>query len=208
MSTLLKPLSVREELLKREIRLLTPEVFKKIFHTPSYVTKYFLEKQTKEGLFFRLKKGVYGLKTDPPSEVEIANYLYRPSYISFEYALAYYNILPEAPQVVTSATTKPSRLFFTERINYSYRTIKKEVYTGYFLEKKDGRSFLIAEPEKAFLDHLYFVILRKSSYFERLFINFIEKRHYKTGGLKREKILKYATFYKKKQLIDLLKKIL
>ena len=208
MSTLLKPLFVRDELLKREIHLLTPEIFNKIFRTPSYVTKYFLERQTKEGLFFRLKKGLYALKTDPPSEVEIANFLYRPSYISFEYALAYYNILPEMPYLVTSATTKPSRLFTTNSTSYSYRSIKEEIYTGYYLEKKDGKSFLIAEPEKALLDHLYFVSLRKSPHFERLFINLVQDKHYKTGGLKKKKIWQYANLYKKRQLTDLLKKFL
>src|SRR3990167_4814510 len=143
MYTLMKPIVVREELKKRNIKIFTPDIFSRTFQISSYKTKYFLERQAKDGFLLRLKKGLYTLKTDLPSEEEMANALYQPSYISFEYALAYYNILPEMPYTITSATTKPTRLFTTQSTVYSYRTIKLSAYTGYFLEKKDKKSFLI-----------------------------------------------------------------
>ena len=168
MYTLLKPLKVREELLRRGVKVFTPHLFARIFGLNPVTTKHFLENQTIQGFLLRLKKGVYTLKSDPPSEEEVANTLYQPSYISFEYALAYYGILPEMSYVVTSATTKATRLFTTDTTSFSYRTIKPEAYTGYSLIKKDNRSFSIAEFEKALVDYLYFVSLRKQDLNDRL----------------------------------------
>ena len=168
MYTLLKPIKIREEFLKRKIRIFTAWDFRRIFKTPSNSTKYFLEKQVKEGFLIRLKRGLYGLKTDQPAEEEIANVLYRPSYLSFEYALAYYNLIPEMVYTITSATTKPTRLFTIESIAFSYRTIKKEAFTGYSLRSYENKTFLIADKEKALVDHLYFVSLRKSRHNDRL----------------------------------------
>lgn len=197
MSTLLKPLLVRDELLRRGIRVFTPQVFSRIFESNPHVTKYFLETQTQEGLLLRLKKGVYALKTDPPSEEEIANALYRPSYISFEYALAYYQILPEMTYTVTSATTKPTRLFKTGATAYSYRTIKDPAYTGYSLVKKKDRSFLIAEAEKALVDYLYFVSLHKAPLNDRLSLR-----------LNKGKLKGYIQLFESRQLEKLAKQFL
>ena len=107
----MKPIKVREELINRHLRIFTPEEFRRIFDLASYQSKYFLETQVKEGLFIRLKKGLYTLQTDLPSEEEIANKLYMPSYISFEYALGYYQLIPEMVYTITSATSKPTRKF-------------------------------------------------------------------------------------------------
>jgi predicted transcriptional regulator of viral defense system len=94
MYNLLKPLSVREELLQRNIRIFTSREFSLLLQLNLYQTKYALAELVKEGLLVRLKRGVYALKTDPPNEKEIANALYRPSYISFDYALAYHGLIP------------------------------------------------------------------------------------------------------------------
>lgn len=200
MSTLLKPIPVREELLKRGIHAFTSQVFTRIFRSSPTATKYFLETQTQNGLLVRLKKRIYALKTDLPSEEEIANVLYQPSYISFEYAMAYYNILPEMTYTITSATTKPTRLFTTEKIAYSYRTIKDSAYTGYSLIKKESHSFLLAEPEKALVDYLYFVSLRKIGLNDRLLIRLKKLNYYKTDGLRKDKIIAYAKLFANKQL--------
>jgi predicted transcriptional regulator of viral defense system len=197
MSTLLKPLQVREELLKRHIRIFSPYEFGRLFRTPAYTTKYFLEEQVRQGLFVRLKKGVYALKTDLPSEEEIANALYKPSYISFEYALAYYNMLPEMPYNITCATTKPTRVFTTASLSFGYYTIKKEAYTGYSLVKSDIKSFLIADPEKALVDYIYFETLGKRPHNDRLMLKNIDK----------EKLMHYARLYQRKSLINCVKDI-
>lgn len=199
MSTLLKPFLVREELLERNIHVFTPEEFKRLFKISSYQTKYFLEEWSKKGLFLHLKKGLYTLKTDIPSEEEIANKLYKPSYLSFEYALAYYNILPEMVYQVTSATTKPTRTFIVEDNKvFTYFKIKQKTYTGYQLIKKEEKIFVIAEPEKALVDYLYFVLLGKKPFNDRL----------RTSSLNKEKIFMYTKLYKRVKLAGLVEKVL
>jgi len=202
MYTLLKPIKVREELLAKGTRIFTGRDFMRVFQTSPFSTKYFLERQVNEGFLIRLKKGLYSLKTDLPTEGEIANVLYRPSYLSFEYALAYYHLIPEMPYTITSATTKPTRLFTTANLAFSYRTIKKEAFTGYY--KPDNQAFLVAEKEKALVDYLYFVSLRKSPSNERLIKNLRLKGYYKITGLKEKKIRFFAGLFKRRQLTDLI----
>lgn len=176
MSTLLKPLKVREVLLGKRIKFITPDLFGRVFLTKPHQTKYFLEHQTEEGLFLRLKKGLYALKTDPPGEEEIANRLYAPSYLSFEYALAYYGILLESPYTITCATTKPTRLFEISDLAYSYNSISVKAYTGYYLKKVGNKEFLIAEPEKALADYLYFAKINHREPNNRLDIRSLDQK--------------------------------
>jgi len=216
MNTLLKPLQVRETLLKKNVRTFTVQDFESIFHTTPKQTKLFLRRQTEEGLLARLKQGMYALQTDFPSGEIIANSLYRPSYISFEYALAFWGILPEMPYSITSATTKPTRDFVVNSRAYSYFTIKPEAYTGYrlvssnnrislkddfvyFSEMENNKAFLIAEPEKALVDYLYFVSLGKRSMNDRLYI--------KPGMLSKRKLVAYAKLYNRKKLMELVKAV-
>lgn len=195
MYTLLKPFLVREELLKRGLRLFTPSQFSQIFEIPRLKTKRYLKKWIKEGFIIRLKQGLYALKSDLPSEEEIANRLYQPSYLSFEYALAFYNILPEMTYIVTSATTKPTRQFSVVSKPFSYLKIKQQAYTGYGVTRVGEKSFLIAEPEKALVDYLYFVALGKKTLNERLNL----------ANLNKEKIMEFAKLYNRPKLNKLIR---
>lgn len=198
MSTLLKPFIVRAELLKRNLRIFTPREFGRLFRATPEQTKYFLEEQTKVGLFLRLKRGLYALQDPLPSEQEIANRLYRPSYISFEYALALYHVLPEMVYVVTSASTKPTRTFTVAEKTFSYLTIKKEAFTGYAPAQRDGRTILLAEPEKALVDYFYFVALGKKAMNERLNLS----------ALNASKIKNYARLFQRSKLEQLIRQAL
>lgn len=197
MYTLLKPLLVRERLLEKGIVIFTPLEFGRIFGLEDYKTKYFLEKWVKEEILIRLKRGIYTLKTDLPGEEEIANRLYKPSYLSFEYALSYYNILPEMPYVITSATTKPTRTFTTDSKTFTFLKIKREAYAGYVLIKEGKKAFLIAEPEKALIDYLYFVAIGKKPFNDRLNISLLDK----------EKLIEYAKYYNRGKLFTLIKNL-
>jgi len=199
-----KPLSVREELLKRKIRIFTNQQFALIFDLSPYQVEYSLNRLVKEGLLTRLKKGVYVLKINPPSEEEIANVLYKPSYISFEYALAYYNIIPEMTYQITSATTKPTRLFKVGYNSFTYYTIKLEAYTGYTLVQRGEKRFYIAEPEKALVDYLYIISLGQRSLLGGRSMN--DRMELKS--LDKEKILIFARLYDWPRLDRLIKEVL
>ena len=204
MYNLVKPLSVREELLKRKIRIFTNQQFALIFDLSPYQVEYSLNRLVKEGLLTRLKKGDYVLKINPPSEEEIANVLYKPSYISFEYALAYYNIIPEMTYQITSATTKPTRLFKVGYNSFTYYTIKLEAYTGYTLVQRGEKRFYIAEPEKALVDYLYIISLGQRSLLGGRSMN--DRMELKS--LDKEKILIFARLYDWPRLDRLIKEVL
>jgi predicted transcriptional regulator of viral defense system len=204
MYNLVKPLTTREELLKRKIRIFSNLEFTQIFGLSPYQAEYELRQLTDEGLLSRLKRGLYVLKTDPPSEEEVANALYKPSYISFEYALAYYNIIPEMTYQITSATTKPTRLFTTNHSVFSYYTIKQEAYTGYVLAQRGEKWFYIADREKALVDYLYIISLGQRVISGGRFLN----DRLNLQNLNRDKILIYAQLYHWSKLDKLVEEVL
>lgn len=193
----MKPFLIREELLKRGMRVFTPLTFSRVFPKSQEQIQYFLETQTSQGLLIRLKRGLYALKTDLPSDEEIANVLYEPAYISFEYALARYGIIPESPYNLTSATTNPTRIFTISNQTYSYYTIKQEAYTGYFLENVNNRQVLIAEPEKALADYLYFVAIGQRSFNDRFYVSKLDKN----------KLKKYSKLFERDKILELIAKL-
>lgn len=87
----------------------------------------------------------------------ISNNILGPSYISFDYALSYYNLIPEAVYHITSATTKRSKKFETNYGTFNYKQIKKELFgIGLTIESLNSCNFLIAKKEKALCDKIYY----------------------------------------------------
>jgi len=113
----------------------------------------------KKGYLLQLKKGVYVLnepfrKVLPPLRF-IANYLVSPSYLTLEYALGFYDLIPEKVTVYSSFTTKKTQVFKTQLGVFEYRSVKTSLFSG-FTKAVDGRQeFFIATPEKAILDFFY-----------------------------------------------------
>lgn len=196
MYTLVKPLEVREKLLEKGIKVFTPREFGNVFSLKNSLVKHFLENQTRKGFLLRLKRGLYALNTDQPGEEEVANIMYRPSYLSLEYALSIYGIIPETVYEVTSVTTKPTRVFETMDRAFSYYSIKVEAYTGYSLMNSFNKSYLIADKEKALADYFYFQALGKRSENDRIDL----------GEINKSKLLGYAKLFKNKKLLKIIDK--
>jgi len=114
---------------------------------------------TKQGVLIRLKKGLYtfgGLYQDSVDSIAIANRLYAPSYVSFDYALSYYGLIPERVYEVTSATLHAKKVFDTPLGRFSYRPVPMDVYAlgvDWLYDEQDGGKF-IATPEKALCDKI------------------------------------------------------
>jgi len=113
-----------------------------------------------KGEIVRVKKGLYilgeSLRRRPFCRELLANLIYGPSYVSLEYALHYHGLTPERVETITSVTCGRSRAFDTPIGNFSYRIIPIRAFrTGMDrVELDDGRSFLIAIPEKALADRI------------------------------------------------------
>lgn len=191
-------INIRAMILEKNVRTFTARDLSSLLTYSPRKSLYYLEKSVKEGLFIQLKRGLYCLKTDPPPEEEIANQLYQPSYLSFEYALAYYSILPEMVYTVTSATTKPTRKFDVENKSFTYTSIKMSAYTGYGLKIADNRRFFIAEPEKAIVDYLYLVSLGRRQTNDRLNVANLDVR----------KIKEYTKLFHRPMLLPLVTSVI
>ncbi len=110
----------------------------------------------------RVKKGLYvfgpELSREPYSKETLANLIYGPSYISLEYALSFYGLIPERIETVTSITNKRIKYFNTPIGNFSYKYINPAIYSyGITLYQiNEYHNILIASKEKALSDLLYF----------------------------------------------------
>jgi hypothetical protein len=114
----------------------------------------------RKGVIIRVKKGLYVFgeheRRRPYSREILANLIYGPSYISLEYALWHYGLIPERVEAVTSVTVGRSRKFSTPLGLFAYRMIPMAAFRAGMdqMEMEDGRSYLIAVPEKALADKL------------------------------------------------------
>ena len=112
----------------------------------------------RRGELLRVRKGLYAVAPEyreAPLSLEImANILYGPSYLTLEYALSWYGMMPERATELTSVCLGRSREFRSAVGNFSYCSIRKAAYTeGYVLTAiPDGRTFLMATREKALVD--------------------------------------------------------
>lgn len=158
------------------LKVFSGQDFQAVTRASEVAAKFMLIRYTKKGLLRKLKRGLYVSTNRMPSPWSIANQLYRPSYLSLESALSYYGLIPESVFSVTSVTTKTTREFETEDRLYVYRTIKRRAFGGYRSVEISGEPVMIAEPEKAVADYLYFVFLKKASLNERLSLSGVKAR--------------------------------
>jgi len=112
------------------------------------------------GEIIRIKKGLYCFsevfRREPIRREYLANLIYGPSYVSLEYALSIYGLIPERVETVTSVTCRRSRNFDTAFGRFSYRMLEISRYsTGATLDSRGSVSFLVASPEKALADKVW-----------------------------------------------------
>ncbi|MBI5411563.1 hypothetical protein HZA43_00115 [Candidatus Peregrinibacteria bacterium] len=111
------------------------------------------------GVLTRALKGFYYLTLHKPTGFQLANFFLQPSYISLESALNYYGILVQSPQQITSVTTKLTRTIESGGAFFSYAHLAQSYFSDY--QMVDG--FLIATPEKALVDAMFFTALGRGS---------------------------------------------
>ena len=118
-----------------------------------------LTRWQKRGLLVPLRKGIYVLNPDDRKiEAEpavIANALYEPSYVSLEYALNFYGLIPEAVKDVTCVSTRKTAKFDNPLGTFRYQHIHPKAFRGFKKVGAGQGAFFIAEAEKAVVDFLY-----------------------------------------------------
>ncbi|MCL4377950.1 MAG: hypothetical protein M1409_06170, partial [Actinobacteria bacterium] len=109
------------------------------------------------GKIIRLTRGFYTLNLSTVDWESLACEILKPSYISLEYALWRYGIINEIPARITLITTKKHRIYNLLSNTFEYSYINPKIFMGYRIEK----NILIAEKEKALLDEVYLINLKK-----------------------------------------------
>ena len=116
-----------------------------------------LTREVNKGNLIKIVNGLY--ETDPNTPAYLlASSIYGPSYISFEYALSYYGLIPERVNVVTCATLnkKKKKKYNTYFGTFTYRDIPSLAYPEQVILMNEGHySYQIATKEKALCDKLY-----------------------------------------------------
>lgn len=187
---------------EKRVSIFTTYDVVRLFKVSPVAANFFVFRNTKKGLLIRLKKSqkgsLYCLRDKLPSQYLMANRIYEPSYISFDTALSFHGIIPETIYTITSATTKATREFRANNNHFVYYRIKKSVYTGYRPINYLSETILMAEPEKALADYLYFVDLKKRQLsYDRL--NFKK--------LSKSKLIKLAKLFNRPSMLNLVKQI-
>jgi hypothetical protein len=114
-----------------------------------------------QGKLLHIRRGLYCLTKimgypTPPHPFELSQHIYAPSYISFESALAYHQLIPETVYAVTSACAKRSKTFNTPLGIFSYLHLPLEnFYTEVMLVREQHYQFFIAKPWKAICDYVF-----------------------------------------------------
>lgn len=117
-----------------------------------------ISRDVKSGELFAISKGLYETDKSTPGHY-LASYIYGPSYLSFDYALSKYGMIPEAVyKTYTSATFKKNKKKTYSNVfgDFLYRDVPEGIYMfGVKAVVENGYTYHIATPEKAICDKLY-----------------------------------------------------
>jgi hypothetical protein len=117
-----------------------------------------IKRMVKGGEIIRIKQALYVLSGRNASKALLANVLYGPSYLSLDYALSHYGLIPERVVEFTSITTKNAKIYRTPLGRFSYIKSPKCLYAKAIKieTNRAGASYLMASPEKALIDKVLF----------------------------------------------------
>lgn len=150
-----------EEILKKTPNDLLTEAELSVIIGKSDASRHnMLKRAIAKGTLLHVRRGLYYLgepyRRASVNPYELAQKIYGPSYISFESALAYWGLIPEAVYSVTSASTKRAREFKTPLGEFSYTQVPVRVFI-YGVERliQGPHAILMATPLKALTDYVY-----------------------------------------------------
>jgi hypothetical protein len=151
----------------------------------------------KRGDVLRLKKGIYTLaekhRRSPVSALALADPLYRPSYVSLEWALSHYGLIPEAAGSLTCVTPLKTARLTNPLGRFLYHHIAPAYFFGYSRQVRPAPHF-IAAPEKAVLDFIHLSIPRSEELTPALIIQ--GYRFQNLGFLKKRRLVEMLSRFR------------
>jgi predicted transcriptional regulator of viral defense system len=88
----------------------------------------------------------------------IANTVVHPSYLSLEWALQYYEMIPEYVPNPTSITTNRGIRFTAQKTLFLYHHVQFSFFAGYTQTQHNNHTLYVASPEKALMDKIYIFV--------------------------------------------------
>lgn len=115
-----------------------------------------IKRDANNGIIFRLNRGLYETdrKVDP---CLLASSILSPSYLSFDWALSYYGLIPEKVIAITSASlrVRKNKTFINVFGRYEYSDIPSSAFSEGLTYLESGEYMVkIATKEKAICDSL------------------------------------------------------
>lgn len=173
-----------------------------LLDNPAYFRRQLSDWKKKKWLI-ELKKGMYVINDlyfkEKLSPLYLANQIYHPSYISLEYALSEYELIPERVNVITSIATRKTAYFKNDFGMFKYTKVKNNCFLGYKMIDINGQKVLYATKEKALLDYLY--INSRLDNFDA----FNELRIQNLESLSWKKLYEYSDRFKNAKLVRTVK---
>ncbi len=114
-------------------------------------------REVKNGNLIKIVNGLYETDSNINGYL-LAGSIYGPSYLSFDFALSYYGLIPEKVTAFTSATCnkKKKKSYDNQFGTFLYRDVPVAVYPlGINVIEEREYVYQIATPEKALCDKLY-----------------------------------------------------
>ena len=157
-----------------------------------------ISRDIRDGKLFKIINGLYETNSNTPGYL-LAGNIFGPSYISFEYALSFYELIPERVTTITCATfnKKKKKQYKTNFGTFTYRDIPLLAYPEEILLKEETNySYQIATPEKALCDKLYTLTpLNNYSNLENILFNDLRIDEEEFNKLNVDKINKLSNLY-------------
>ena len=145
-----------------------------------------LSRMAARGDLIKLKRGLFAFEDRQIDELVLANWLYRPSYVSLESALNLYGLMPDISANLTSLSPTTSKKITTGFGTFLYSKISPRLFFGFSQVEsaRGGLFYNLAFPEKALLDYVY---IRR--------IKDLGENRIEMTNLDKKKLLKLARFY-------------
>lgn len=163
-----------------------------------------ISRDVKQGKLFPLVKGIY--ETNPNVDGSmLAQFIYGPSYLSFDYVLYQQGLIPEAVYNTFTCATYNKRKIktYTNRFGtFIYRDVPKSVFCLGVLALCDKEySYQVATAEKALCDKLYAISPVKTiNDLKRLMFEDLRIDEDRFSELNKQDILELAPLYRSTNL--------
>ena len=165
-----------------------------------------IKREVNSGNLFCVQRGIYETSKSA-NKFALANVIVYPSYISFESALSYYDMIPERVYLTMSATFRKNKTkeFINNFGDFYYEDINEDAYPyGVDVIQLEGYSIMIASREKALLDTLSKInIDQNEETMEELLFDDLRIDEIEFDNLDKEKLIELSYHYKSKTVKNL-----